>query len=137
MRQRKPDRIKYLFGLISIFMLLVLSGCAGSGYWTWQHPDKQGELQLLKDQKECRDLAQAEVANINYYFDFYDMYASPYYWPSYRDRHHRIYGPYFSSYSHYRFMQQQDDLDRFFRICMKSKGWRRVKIEPDKKQPVE
>lgn len=122
-------------------MLLFLGGCASSSYWAWQHPDKQGELQLLKDQKECRDLAQAEVAKINYYFDFYNMYDFPYYWPSPRDRHHRpvlrSYHPYFGSYGHYRFLQQQDDLDRFFRICMKAKGWRRVKIDPDKDQPVD
>ncbi len=122
-------------------MLLLLSGCASSGYWTWQHPDKQGELQLLKDQKECRDLAQSEVASINYFYDYYDMYNFPYYWPYYSDRHRkpmiRSYNPYFRSYGHYRFLQQQNDLDRFFRICMKSKGWQRVKVEPDEKKPVQ
>jgi hypothetical protein len=118
-------------------MLLLLSGCVSSSYWTWQHHDKQGELQLLKDKKECRDLAQSEVSSINYYHDFYGMYDFSYYWPYYRGSHRlpyfRSYKPFFGSYGHYRFLQQQDDLDRFFRICMKSKGWYRVKVVPEDK----
>lgn len=126
-------------GLASIIMFLLLSGCVSSSYWTWQHPDKQGELQLLKDKKECRDLAQSEVAQINYFYGYYDIYDFSYYWPYYRDKHRRPYerwhNHYFRSYSHYRFLQQQNDLDRFFRICMKSRGWQRVKIETGVKKP--
>ncbi|MFK5926172.1 MAG: hypothetical protein QM483_06040 [Desulfuromusa sp.] len=131
MRHRNPDRIKYLGGLCTIFFLLLLSGCVSSSDWIWQHPDKQGELQLLKDKKECRDLAQSEVAQSNYFYDYYDMYDFPYYWPYYRDSYRR---PYFRGYGHYRFRQQQDNLERFFRVCMKSKGWERVEIEMDPKK---
>lgn len=133
MRRRKPDRFKLFLQLISVALLLLLCSCVNHSYWTWQHPDKQGELQLLKERKECRDLAQTEVAQINYYYDFYDMnylYNFPHYSPYYRDRYRR---PFFRGYHHYRFMQQQDDLERFFRICMKSKGWQRVKVVPDTK----
>ena len=121
-------------GLSSIFLLLLLSGCASSSHWVWQHPDNQGELQLLKDKKECRDIAQTEVAKINYFYDYYDRYDFSYYRPYYRDRYRM---PYFRSYGHYRFLQQQNDLDRFYRICMKSKGWQRIKIEPEPKQPAQ
>ena len=118
-------------------MLLLLSGCVSSDYWAWQHPEKQDELQLLKDKKECRDLARSEVSSINYGFDFYGAYDFPYYWPHFRGRHQppyfRRYTPYLGSYDHYRFQQQRDDLKRFFRICMKSKGWHRVKVVPEKK----
>jgi hypothetical protein len=130
MKQRNPDRIKHFWGVIAIFMLLLLCGCVGNSYWTWQHPDKQSELQLLKDRNECRNLAQTEVAQINYFYDFYDygMDDFPFYAPSYRNRFYR---PYFRGYHNYKFFQQQNDLERFFRICMKAKGWQRVKIEPD------
>lgn len=112
MRRRKPDRFKHFLQVIPIFLLLLLSGCGSHSNRTWQHPDKQGELQLLKDWKECRELAQTEVAQINYFYNFYGggMYELPYYGPYYRgDRY-------------------QDDVERFFRVCMKAKGWQRVKI---------
>jgi len=141
MRRRNPDRNKYLLGLTSIFFMLLLSGCAGNSYWTWQHPDKQGELLLLKDQKICRDLAQAEVANINYYAGYYRSYDFPFYGPYYRDRYpqnyFRSYNNFFNNYSYYRFLQQQDDRERFYRICMKSKGWHRVKVLPEENQPAQ
>ncbi len=133
MRQRKPDRNKYFLLLIPVALLLLLSGCVSKSYWVWQHPDKQGELQLLQDQKECRELAQTEVAQINYFYDFYDMgylYDFPYYDDSYRGRYHR---PFFRGYHHYRFIREQDYFERFFRVCMKAKGWQQVKADPEAK----
>ena len=117
---------------MTVFLLLLLCGCVSHSQWIWQHTDKLGELQLLKDRKECRELAQTEVVQINYYYDFYgyDMYDFPFYGPYYRDRYYR---PYFRGYHQYRFFQQQDDLGRFFRVCMKAKGWQRVRIEPESK----
>ena len=127
--------------LSMIFLLLLLGGCVSGGHWTWQHQIKQGELQLLKDKKECRDLARSEVANINFFYDYYGRHDFPFYWPYYRDRYRR---PYFRNYNHnygdysyYRFLQQQNELDRFFRICMKVKGWERVKVKSDPKQPAQ
>jgi len=133
MRQRKPDRNKKILCLVAIFTLLLLCGCISNNRWVWQHPDKQGELQLLKDQTECRKLAQTEVAQINYFSDYYDMgylYDFPFYGYSYRGKYRR---PFFRGYHHYRFMQEQDDFERFFRVCMKAKGWQRVKVEPEAK----
>lgn len=119
--------------LISVVLLLLLCGCVSHNQWTWQHPEKQGELQLLKDQKKCRELAQTEVAQINYLYNFYAMdylYNFPFYDHYYRDRYLR---PFFRGYHHYRFMQEQDDFERFYRVCMKAKGWQRVKVEPEAK----
>ncbi|MEE4253186.1 MAG: hypothetical protein V2I50_03980 [Desulfuromusa sp.] len=121
--------------------MLLLSGCSSSSYWTWQHPDKLGELPLLRDQKICRDLAQREVANINYYDGYYRSFDFPFYRPYYRDRYSRYYfrsyNNFFYNYSYYRFLQQQNDRERFYRICMKSKGWHRVKVVPEANQPVQ
>ncbi len=132
MRRRKPDWFKFFLQLISATLLLLLCSCISPSYWIWQHPNKQGELQLLKDRKECHELAKTEVAQINYYYAFYNMgqrYEYLSYSPYYYDRYRR---PYFHSYHHFRFVQQQGDLERFFQICMKAKGWRRVRVEPEK-----
>lgn len=119
-----------------IFKILFFSGCAGSGHWTWQHPEKQGELLLLQDKKICRELAQSEVKKINYFYDYYSMYRFPFFSPFYGRRHYKPYAwnqyHSLSSIHHYSFLQQQDDLERFFRICMQSKGWERIKIETEK-----
>ena len=129
MRRGQPDRGKHFLQLVAVFMLLLLlCGCVSHSHWTWQHPDKQSELQLLKDRKDCRDLAWAEVAQANYFYDFYDRYAFPFYDPYY---HNRFYPLHFHGYYHYQFFQRQEDLERFFRICMKAKGWQRVKIETE------
>lgn len=128
MSRRKPDRFKLLLQLISITLLLLLCGCASLSYWTWQHPNIQSELQLLKDRKECRELARTEVVQINYYYSFYNM-GQRYDFPSYYYDQYR--SPFFHGYHHYLFMQQQEDLERFFLICMKAKGWQQVKVNPE------
>ncbi|WP_139167544.1 hypothetical protein [Desulfuromusa kysingii] len=140
MRHRKPHRIQYLFKLLMILIVLLLCGCVSNSYWTWQHPNMLDEMQLQEDRKECWDLAKAEVDSINYYYD-YARYNVRYYWPYNRHNHHKgkvkSFDPYFNNYSHYKFFQRQDDLDRFFRICMKTKGWQRVKVERIEKQPAQ
>lgn len=141
MRHRNPDMNKYLLGLTSILLVLLLSGCARNSYWTWQHSDKLGELPLLQDQKICRDLALREVANINYYDGYYHRYDfpfyRPYYWDRYPQNYFRSYNNFYNNYNYYRFLQQQDDRQRFYRICMKSKGWYRVKVVPEANKPVQ
>lgn len=119
-----------------MLMVLFFSGCASSGHWTWQHPEKGGELLLLQDKKICHELAQSEVERINYFYNYYYMYRFPFF-PHHSGKRH--FKPYtwnhnysLSGIHHYSFLQQQDDLERFFRICMKSKGWNRVKIEAEK-----
>ena len=112
MRRRKPNWFKCFLQVIAVFPLLLLCSCGSHSNWTWQHPNKQGELLLPEDLKECRELAQTEVLQINYFYDCYGygMYDLSYYGPYYRgDRY-------------------QDDLERFFQVCMKAKGWQRVKI---------
>lgn len=117
---------------ILLLLALVLNGCAGNSYWTWEHPQGLGSQQLQKDELECRRLAERE-ANISsyryYYYDYpyYDLYA-------YRGRHHPAYYDW-TWYNHYRFIQYQDDLDRYFRVCMTAKGWQLVRKEKTVQQP--
>lgn len=133
MRQRRPAPFTDFLLLLILLLPIILGGCVSKSHWVWKNPEKPTELLLLKDKKTCRDLARTEVAQINYYYDFYAMdylYDYPFYPLYYRDRYRR---PFFRGYHHYRFMQEQDDLEHFFRICMKAKGWQRVKLNSETK----
>ena len=119
-----------LAGLLIIF----LCSCAGGSYWVWEHPDGLDQQRFLKDQEECRKLAQTEADRIRYRYYFYDF---PYYIPHhYRDRNYFPYDPW-SWNSHYRFIRYQEDLEMFYRICLQSKGWvwLRKTAEPPESQP--
>jgi hypothetical protein len=104
-------------------LILFLSGCASTTYWTWEHKEDFSRSQLQKDRQECRRIAQIEANQSNlFYNDWYD----PFYW-SYRS-HRNNHDPfYWSWYRHDRFLRYQDDLDRYYFICMRAKGWERVK----------
>ncbi len=127
MRKRKLDRFHYFLSLMAIIILLPLSGCANPSQWTWQHPDKKEDLQLLQDKRECRRLAEDEVAKIDYFYsyNFYDFH-----YPHLHQRN-SFYWPYSHGYGHDSFYQQRADLENFFWICMKAKGWQRTRIESD------
>lgn len=111
-----------IFSLLLIVLMLILSGCASKTYWEWEHKDQVDRSQLLKDREECRKIARQEADRNDHYYLYNDYF---YYWPY--DRWGRRYVPYWGWHHHSRFMRYQDDLERFFSVCMKSKGWTLVK----------
>ncbi len=131
MKRRNLCRFKQFFYLFTALLLLSFCGCVNSGRWAWEHPDKNSKRQLQYDKKACRNLAQAEGAKIDYFNEFYARDNVYFYVPSYRDKD---YQKYLRRHNYDSFFQQQTDLGRFYLICMKAKGWRRVKVEVDGNQ---
>lgn len=87
----------------------------------------------MKDRKECRDLAQTEVAQIHYFYDFYDMgymYDFPFYAPTIATGTAVLFSVDTIITDFY---NSRVILNDFFRVCMKVKGWQRVKIKPELK----
>lgn len=118
-----------------IFALSLLQfGCVSNTYWTWEHNDLSNS-QLAKDRQECRQLAQNEADSRDF---FYNNYRNdPFYWP-YHPRKH-FYDPYWNWnwYRHNSFIRYQDNLERYFTICMKAKGWTPVqKIKKKEVKPT-
>lgn len=103
--------------------VLIQSGCASKTYWTWEH-NELTTSQMVKDRQECRQLARIEADNHDF---FYNYRYDPFYWPHHSRKHY--YNSYWdwNWYRHDRFIRYQDSLDRYFYICMKAKGWERVK----------
>lgn len=124
LRLRKPN---FLLAVLLLALPFFVGGCASGTYWTWEHPT-YGQGRLGADQQECRQLARQE-ANRNDFFYGYGSY--PLYWPHFSRRYY--YDPYWDWYYHDRFMRYQNDLDRYYRLCMKAKGWSLVKKQ--KEQP--
>ncbi len=130
MKHINRQRYKGFLRLIALFTVLLTCGCVGNTYWAWEHSDNLDSNRLAQDRQECQNLAKKEVEQYNF---FYNSYNFPFY-PRhfYYDRYGRSY---FGWRSHYEFLRYQDDLKRYFRICMQAKGWQWVKKEPDKEQP--
>lgn len=107
---------------ILLTSLLLLSGCIGKQQWEWQHPQNPGDEAKRLAIAECEKIASEELRPGDYYLYF------PY--PSYFDRHvfKERYPYYWNDY--YLFRAQQDffERQRYFRICMKAKGWQLVKL---------
>jgi hypothetical protein len=130
MRRRRPAPFRYFLFLL-ILLLIILGGCVSKSHWVWKNPEKLTELELLKDKQTCRDLARLETSQINYYYN-YSPFGAPFGFPSYAPYYYDRYRyrcPFFNN-GHY--FQRQDDLKRFYRVCMKAKGWKRVEIEEKK-----
>jgi len=117
-----PYAQKKGFFLLLTLLLFVLSGCASKTYWEWEHKDHLDRSILLADRQECQKIARREADRNDHYYLYHDYL---YYWPY--DRWGRYYVPYRGWYLHSRFMRYQDDLERFFSVCMKAKGWTLVK----------
>lgn len=110
-----------------LILTLLQFGCVSNSYWTWEH-NELNNSQLANNRQECRQLARIEADNHDF---FYSYRNDPFYWP-YNPRKH-FNEPYWSWYRHNRFIRYQENLDRYFYICMKAKGWERVqKIKKDK-----
>lgn len=109
-------------------LTLLLSGCASTTYWSWEHPLHDQSL-LAGIQQECRLLAREEADRNEF---FYGYRSSPYYWPYFSKRHY--YDPYWNWYYHDRVLRYHDDIDRNYRLCMKAKGWALVKKQKEEKQ---
>lgn len=126
-------RIRQKRGFIFFLLMcsLALGGCATTTQWTWEHVDHLDQAVLAKDREECRNIARQE-ANQHQYDPFY--YDDFYFWPYQR------WGRYPFSYwgwsHHSRFELYQDNLERYFNVCMKAKGWSLVRkpIKPDQEQ---
>lgn len=111
---------------IVILMLLVLGGCAAYPRLIWEHPQGFDADQRLQAQQECRELAHREARYQSFFYGdlFFPFHRSFYY----HDRH------YPSStfwYEHHRQLKYQDDLDRFYHLCMEAKGWRLIPLEQE------
>ncbi len=113
---------------ISVLFLLALTvaltGCVSNSYWAWEHHDlnRNNRLTLAEDQRECHNLAHDEANRYDYLY-FYRNY--PYFKPYYRQG--RYYDPFWEWQYHDRFFRYQNALDRYYRICMKAKGWSLIK----------
>ena len=108
------------------FLLLLLAGCVSGGHWTWTHPAGYGGQQLAHDREVCLALANREAGRNHYRYRWSDLYwgSSFYPYPGFYQR------PYFDWYRYDYGFRYQDELRRFFRICMEAKGWQRVRLEP-------
>ena len=105
--------------LLLLLLPLLLSGCIGYARWEWQHPEGYDAKARQQAVAECEQIAWEESYRFRTFF--YPRYDGWYY-----DRHHR------SHYliEDYRFYLHQElqERRRYFRICMKSKGWQLVEI---------
>lgn len=124
MRQTMTDRLQRLLILAAATMALLLSGCTGGPYWSWQHPQGLDNIALQQAQNECQALAERELNSLDYYRP-YSLYPRYDYRHSRRD-HHRSY--YLAP--SYDFQRYNFDLDQLYRFCLQSKGWQRVKVVP-------
>jgi hypothetical protein len=121
---------KAIWILFILALTLLQFGCVSNTYWTWEH-NELNNSQLAEDRQECRQLAQKEADSHNF---FYNYRYDPFYWPYHQRKH--SYDPYWNWYRHNSFIRYQDNLDRYFYICMKAKGWERVqKIKKVKAKP--
>jgi len=112
--------------ILLLFLIILLTGCAGRGAFVWEHTEGLGDLQLQQAQKECRQIAQREV---RYPYDLYRPYSHtlfPFYRPFYY--HNRHYVNDWIWHDHFAQMRYQDELSRLYRVCMEAKGWRLVRI---------
>lgn len=127
MKDRKRHNLLFLV-LLLLASSLVLSGCMTSGNWVWQHPIEQDDQARVQAIIACEQIADDEVRRKVYY----SPYRFPYYDRYYSRHDHYFYWPNDFFYNAHREFQ---DWNRYFRICMKAKGWRRVNIsKPEAKQ---
>jgi len=124
MKHGRPAQFTHFLLLLALLLPIVLGGCVNKSHWVWKNPEKPAESDYLKDEKECNELAQSETSRIDYYYGYHSLFSSPFYTPYYHDR--CSYHPFANDD---RYFRQQDDLERFFRICMKAKGWKLIKVE--------
>ena len=125
MGQDKAQHSRFIFISLLLVLPLLLSGCLGSGYWVWQHPDGLSNAALQEAKLECRQLAERQVDRFDYY---YPAYYGPYYddyffWQG----HHR---PYYWRQPLYDFHRYNRDLDRLYNVCMQAKGWQLIYYDP-------
>lgn len=122
MRQTKAHPLYRLLILSAAFLLLFVSGCAGVGRWTWQHPEELGIIALQQDKNECRILAENRVKDVYYYRHFYTSF---YYDRYYRNNPFRYFYP---RHDYYDFHRYNNNLEKLYRFCLQVKGWRQVNV---------
>lgn len=126
MLTKSPHR---LFARVFLLLALAfLTGCAPAMRWTWQHPNGATDQQLQSAIADCDRIAWDEVNRTNYFplWPYPSAYSDRFFF-----RHNYYYyydDPFYASPSQRRYFDQQ----RFFRLCMESKGWRQVPLPPAK-----
>ena len=111
--------------IIILVLFVFLTGCAGRGVLVWEHPEGLDDLQLQQAQNECRQIAQREVSYP--YYPYGDL-LFPFYRPF--NYHGRYYADDWIWRDHFAQMRYQEELSRFYRVCMEAKGWRMIRILP-------
>ena len=105
---------------------LLLAGCATP--WVWQHPQGLGQAELRQAIADCQQLAQDEVDRYDYYTPSFSPYFPPYGGSFYYRHYYDFY--YYPPTYYYDTQRRLNDQQRFFRVCMYSKGWRQVPVTP-------
>ncbi|PLY04008.1 MAG: hypothetical protein C0622_03455 [Desulfuromonas sp.] len=125
----KKNRLLETFTVLgsALTLLMLLSGCAGTGTWVWEHEQQLDAVALAQARSECEQLARREADRLDFFYPPYSDY------PFYRQGFHPpYYQPWIGWSQHSRFFRYQDNFDRFFRICMTAKGWHLVKRQQEK-----
>ncbi len=126
----RPEQLPGFMLSALLLLLLLLAGCAGQSNWSWQHPQGLGQSEALQAIAFCQSIADDEINRHDYFFPYYSHYSY------YDNRDYRDRRTFYSSTLHYQQRQRFLDRQRYFRICMTSKGWEKGKnsaIAPAKK----
>lgn len=106
------------FCLLLAVILMLLTGCLGNRGLEWQHADIFSADARQQAMAECEEIAREEMLHRN----LLPSFAYPPYYDRYYDRRYKplYWADYFHNRSHYEFLERR----RYFRICMRAKGWR-------------
>ncbi len=107
---------------IGIGLAILLSACAGTSYWSWQHPAGLGEAERQQSEKTCDRIVQEETSPRSYY--------PPYFYGSYGHYPHHYGHPFAArhhyGYNHYGSAGYYGERIDAFSVCMRAKGWQQV-----------
>ncbi|MEH6626926.1 MAG: hypothetical protein V7739_10795 [Motiliproteus sp.] len=114
-------------GIIVLTTLLWLTACTSAQY-RWQHlHDDSLSMELAKE--ECKVLANQHASEQDsYYYDDHFFHGG--FGLSTSGRHSMFgYSSYGLNYDPYFDQQRQ-----YFQVCMKARGWEKIKLSKDKRQ---
>ncbi len=113
--------------LVVLTALLSLAACSSAQYrWQHQHDDS---LSLDVAKQECKSIANEHAAEQDsYYYDDHFFHGGLGVATS---GHHSMFGYYGYGIGYDPYFDQQRE---YFQVCMKSRGWEKVKISHDQPQ---